>query len=139
MALIPKITEEEAEALQLERDTRRTKLFRKFCEEIGNLPDDFIAGGQLTQEKIEEHFEPLANKLYEYMKAEGMMVGDIDHVRQTFETVFGFTLTRITNFGMALIMNANRKHFGVPNIVEDLPMSQLEAHGLEIVDELEQP
>lgn len=128
-----KLTAEEAEAIAQARDIRRTKLLRQFCKEISELPEDFTVGYGLTEEKLQEYFRPIADRMYQYMKDEGMSVQDSQFVEPNFKLVYGYTLERIMNFSQGLIQNALLKHFGVSNIVDDFPMQRLEEEGLHVL------
>lgn len=137
--MVDKITPEEAAAIQQVRDDRRTALFKEFCREMGGLPDTFRVGIAMNEEMMRTHFEPVANRLYEYMKQNEMTAGDIEYVKNYFQTIFGYTLARVQNFAAVLVGNAMRKHFGVGDIIEELPLSQLELQGIEVIDEVEKP
>jgi len=129
-----KLTPEQAEEIQQARDLRQTRLMREFCRQVAALPDDFVMGSGLTEESLKGAFEPIANNLYQYMKDEGMMVGDIEYVKKHMEVAFGFTLSRVANFSGALISNAMLQKFGVSDVVMQMPMAELEKHGLVVVD-----
>lgn len=128
-----KLTAKEAEAIQDARDVRRTKLFKEFCRELSELPEEFQVGSKLDDEMLKKHLEPMANRLYQYMKANDMSAGDIEHVKRAFELVFGYTLTRVTNFAAALVSNAMLKHFGVSDVITDLSLQRLEDEGLVMI------
>lgn len=129
-----KLTPEEGEAIQKERDRRRTLLLREFCRRIAELPEDFSVGSGLTEEMLQKHFEPMANEMYVFMKENGMTIQDIQYMEPSFKTIFGFTLEKTMHFAEALIQNALLKHFGVSNIVNDLSLQELENEGLVRID-----
>lgn len=128
------MTDQELKVQLDAREQRKGKLAKFYFKILAeSLPDDFFVRENMTEEKFKEVFEPIANKIYDFMKAEGMAANDVD-LNQVFNVCEMNTLQRISNFSAALLRNAFQVKFGYEEPTNDMPIQELQDLGLIVVD-----
>jgi hypothetical protein len=128
------MTDQELKTQLDAREKRKGKLAKYYFKTMAEaLPDDFFVKENMTEEKFKEVFEPVANKIYAFMKEEGMAANDVD-LNQVFNVCEMNTLQRISNFSAALLRNAFQAKFGYEEPTNDMPMQELQDIGLIVVD-----